>query len=105
MTYVKNHNWSVRPSRIHGIGVFAERDYHKGEFVDIGITFIASIMPSVTYFGSKINHSRRPNLVLEKSPDGSTWDLYATDYITAGTEFTVDYNNTPWYIMKPDPNW
>jgi SET domain-containing protein len=99
--------WTIGRSKIHGVGAFAAERFHKGEFVEKGIEYMNSIFPIVTDFGSKVNHSKDGNLILQDDSDeeGKIYNLYAVKDIPIGTELVLDYNNTPWFIQKPDPSW
>lgn len=90
----------VRPSKIHGLGVFARTDFETGEYIGRYIGHRTDVDSMYTlwveypegqrgYFGTgrlrHLNHSRTPNAEF----DGR--DLFAMRPIRAGEEITVDY--------------
>jgi SET domain-containing protein len=95
--------YTFRKSNIHGIGAFAKVNLDKNEPIDIGIDFILYFIPYVTEFGSKINHNYTPNCRLEYI-DGK-WYVVAKDKIQRGTEITLNYSDTPWFILGPEPHY
>ena len=91
-------------SKIHGRGVFLNKNLKRDSPIDIGIGFTFFIFPYVTSnFGSYINHSNRPNTYLKYS-NGSYYVTTLRD-LDKNVELTLDYRDTPWYISKPEPNW
>ena len=55
-----------------------------------------------TLLGKYINHQSSPNGRMEKIP--STADKYyfkSLSDIDGGTELTIDYNDTPYFVAKP----
>lgn len=97
--------WTTAESQIEGVGVYSTGIIHKDELVDIGLEYLLYLIPTVTYFGSKINHSYLPNVVLRSSKDNTTMNIYAKRFISPFEELTMDYNDTPFYIMKPFSHW
>jgi hypothetical protein len=89
----------ISTSLIHGVGVFTKLNIMKDKKIYQAINKDKNI----TYFGSKINHSNNPNTYLKETKSG--WYVYAIDYIKKFTELTLNYNDTPDFIMKPDPKW
>lgn len=104
-TYGEGSVWTIAPSTIHGVGIFSTRDLHEGELIGIAIKLYVSFIPSVTHFGSKINHSYSPNAVLRYDYSTNTYNVYAMTNIRAGTEITTDYRFTPFFIAKPSPHF
>lgn len=100
-----NNGWEIDLSDIEGVGVFTTRYFEKYEPIDVGIEFHFDLIPSVTYFGGKINHSYTPNTILRYDKKNRTWNIYARYNLKPGTEITLDYRDTPSYIKKPDPSW
>ena len=108
----------LAPSSIHGVGVFAMRDFKKGEKLytdiiphqfDLGydkfrdlepeirdillghfplITKGSHFMYPVTKFSAFLNHSDNPNL----ATNTNHWHWYATRDVKEGEELTGDYN-------------
>ena len=105
-SYGRNVIWTVSRSAIHGQGVFAMRYIPKGELIGVAIgRRYMNLFPTVTYFGSKVNHSSRPNVALRHDYATGTDNVYASEDILPDTELLADYNATPSYIAKPDPRW
>lgn len=102
---IKNEDrYYLAPSKIHGLGVFANRKFKEGEVIDLGIQNIFGLIPSPTpKFGSYINHQLNCNTVLKPCPHG--YYVVASKEIRPHVEITIDYNNTPWFISKPNPTW
>lgn len=101
----KHTNWITSPSKIQGEGVFATRWLTPGELIGVAIVETLGFIPSVTAFGSKINHSYSPNTVLRYDYSTNTHNLYTITNIAPGTELTADYRHTPFYIMGPEPHY
>lgn len=98
-------NWTIKESQIHGIGVYTTNFIPKGKMIDVGIIYHLKILPNVTYFGGKINHSYNPNAILRYSKETNTWNVYAKKDIKENNEVTIDYNDTPTFIKGPDKRW
>ena len=94
-----NNFYTLSDSPIHGKGVFAKKKLAKDADIDIGIEFYFGFFPVVTdHFGKWLNHSYQPNIYLDYH-DGA-WYLKALRQIEIGEELVMNYNNTPWYILK-----
>lgn len=100
-----NNCYYIDKSSIHGNGIFVNKDLNKNKPIDVGIDFgILGMIPYVTpSFGSLINHSYQPNTYLKWK--NKKWYVVASRNIKKGEEITLDYNNTPWYIKGPEPNY
>lgn len=94
-----NNSLYIAPSLIHGVGIFTKLNIMKDKKIYKAIDKNRNI----TFFGSKINHSNNPNAYLKKI--NSSWYIYSINYIKKFTELTLNYNDTPDFIMKPDPKW
>uniref|UniRef100_A0A6C0ECG5 SET domain-containing protein n=1 Tax=viral metagenome TaxID=1070528 RepID=A0A6C0ECG5_9ZZZZ len=94
-----NSFFEIRPSKIHGVGVFTRKQFFTGEAVLKAI----ELSQEITYLGKHVNHSNNPNTVLKLQNDG--WYLLALRNINPNEEITADYKDTPPFIKKPDPNW
>jgi len=106
IVFKPNSNFYLGSSPIHGTGVFAQRTIQPGGKIEVGIDFdpIFHLVPYVTKnFGAWINHTNQPNSHLEYVD--SKWYLVASTTIQRDQEITMNYQNTPWYIMPPDPTW
>jgi len=91
----------IGKSNIHGKGVIAAVPLKKGQIVGKGICYElwANLIP-IPYvtqdLGKWINHAKSPNTVLRWA-DGC-WYIVANESVSPGTELTLNYNHTPWYI-------
>jgi len=79
---------SVKPSKIHGHGMFSEMPINKGEHIATAAT--AGLR---TIAGRYVNHSSSPNAEMKRHESGDI-DLYSTRSISAGEEITTDYEHT-----------
>jgi SET domain-containing protein len=96
--------YTIGASKIHGRGVIAARDIPAGADVGLGIRMLLGFVPFVTGdLGRWINHSSRPTAGLTWGDGG--WRIVALARIPRGSEVTVDYDNTPWYVMGAHPSW
>jgi SET domain-containing protein len=92
-------DYVLKKSRIHGTGLFSTKYHKKGDVLIQAITIEKEITERAKY----VNHCNDPSTILEQYSDG--WLLRAKRDILAGDEITADYNNTPYFIKKPDPSW
>jgi SET domain-containing protein len=115
----------VRPSPIHGQGLFALRDFAQGEEVmealseDVPLWAVQSpsllhSMPTnintvgqlaeggpyvyITDLGSYVNHQR--NATVGLVPRGLVWYMHALRPIRAGEELTSDYTLLPPFLIR-----
>ena len=89
--------YKIGASQIHGSGVIATDNINKGEMIDVGIDYWLFFLPYVTsYFGSWINHCRNANTQLLYI--NNKYYIVAIRSINKGSEITVNYDITPWYI-------
>lgn len=98
-------NWVIKKSKIQGQGVFSTRWLPRSALIDVGIVYVYGIIPKVTFFGSKMNHSYDSNVDLLYSPKSKTWNVYAKKDIPKNTELLLDYNDTPSFIQGPKKEW
>jgi SET domain-containing protein len=92
-------NFYIAKSKIHGVGVFVNTNYKKGQ----KIMMVIKKNKNITHLATKINHSNNANTIIKEKNDG--WYIYAIQDIKKDTELTINYNYTPDFIAKPDPNW
>ena len=90
------------PSPIHGHGLFVVHKLPRNTLITKAITKNFGI-PHVTPEASKINHSWFPNCKLTYYQD--EYYIETLYDMSPYTEITINYNDTPWYISKPDPSW
>ena len=80
-------NLELRPSEIHGYGVFALEDISAGQM--LGLSHIQSPELIRTPLGGYINHSMNPNCM--RIQEGNRWYLTAISDIRVGEEITLMY--------------
>ena len=80
-------NLELRPSEIHGYGVFALEDIPAGKM--LGLSHIQSPELIRTPLGGYINHSMNPNCI--RILEGNRWYLQAIADILEGEEITLMY--------------
>jgi hypothetical protein len=97
--YDRKENFAIKPSSIQGVGLYAEQEYNS----DIKLFKAIEENKKITHLGSKINHCNKPNTYLKKEEDG--WYVYSRKKINFGEELLIDYNDTPNFIKKPNPEW
>jgi hypothetical protein len=118
--------FDVKQSRVHGEGVFSQKDYVPDQLLFMGIDTNPNRhveyngkgeigkLEKIHYFipelATKINHcSSKVNVYLKKHEGGwfsyDRWYFYSKNNINVGDELYADYNNTPYFISKPDPTW
>lgn len=109
----KPKNYEIRKSPIHGKGVFAVRDYKKGEQIDLhAMEFVdqPSIEMMFTEFGLHLNHSNTPSAetrIEKNNIEGNPtkeYITYAIKPIKIGDEITLDYKNRP-ELEQPQKGW
>ena len=81
------NNRELRPSDIHGYGVFASEDIPAGKV--LGLTHIESPELIRTPLGGYINHSMNPNCI--RISEGNRWYLQTIQEIIRGEEITLMY--------------
>jgi SET domain len=103
--YWSNNEPYIAPSSIHGMGLFANKMYMKGEKILLCVDENSEIIEQCR----KINHcpakSSQLNTVLVKSDDNEEWWIIATRTIRPNEELSADYMKTPSFIKKADKNW
>ena len=84
---------TIKPSRIHGLGLFATEDIPKGEVLGISHIFDERFENNYirTPLGGLYNHSSDPNCKGQKSGDGLVWFKAVKD-IKKDEELTGCYN-------------
>ena len=80
-------NLELRPSEIHGYGVFALEDIPAGQM--LGLSHIQSPELIRTPLGGYINHSMNPNCI--RILEGNRWYLQAIEDISEVEEITLMY--------------
>ena len=98
------NNFRVGKSNIHGNGVIANKNIKKDQIIAVPIMFNILIIPHVTTdFGKWINHSYNANSYLYYNLWKNVYFLIAKKDIVKDEEISSNYNNTPWFIKKPEP--
>lgn len=109
----KPKDYEIRKSPIHGKGVFAVREYKKGERIDLHALEFED-QPNVemifTDFGLHLNHSNMPNAEtriekneLEGNPT-KDYITYAIKPIKVGDEITLNYRKRK-ELEQPQKGW
>ena len=80
-------NLELRPSEIHGYGVFTLEDIPAGQM--LGLSHIQSPELIRTPLGGYINHSMNPNCI--RILEGNRWYLQSIQDIEEGEEITLMY--------------
>lgn len=93
------NNYAIRPSPIHGNGVFATQPMIKGQFINTHF----EPGTKITDFGRNLNHCKHCNAKSKKQRDGS-YHTYATKNIAVGDEVTLDYTVNK-DLEQPQPGW
>lgn len=98
-------NFTVKPSAIHGNGIFTTRNFQTDEIIGVGIEYQMYFFPQVTpEFGSLINHSRyRANVSLLYRDH--RYYVKADKSIPKDTEILINYDQCPWFIMGSQPGY
>ena len=96
--------YKIGPSKIHGNGIFAKKNFEPGEYINICVSKIRDKYPQfdITNFGSHLNHSHIPNAELKV--ERPYYKTYAREKIKSGEEVTVDYSEYPEFA-QPEPHW
>ena len=113
-------DFTIGESHIQGIGIFTKRPRANGERLFVAVDTNKKVTP----IGSKINHCPSmktisatgrvapantilPNTYFSTTADKTTgeWWIMAARDLNIGEELTADYNYTPDFISKPDPDW
>ena len=94
--------YNIKKSDINGKGVFASKNFKKGELVGMAVTDEEAVTDTVNFrdarteIGRYLNHQNKENATL-KSED-NTLNTYTKDSIKKGEEITVNYKKGPNYI-------
>jgi len=97
------NNYKIRQSPIHGRGVFANKAFKSGEFVNTHIYPDKNGEPKATHFGGFLNHSHIPNALTKKYKDGF-YKTFAIVDIKPGDEITLDYTKNK-TLEQPRKGW
>ena len=99
-------NYYIDNSKIHGKGIFINRDLNEGSKIGKVIDYHYLIFPYVTNFlGKWINHSNKPNCKIFYDNENKIYNLYTIQDLKKNSELLMDYNQTPWYILKPEEDF
>jgi SET domain-containing protein len=90
----------IKQSKIHGKGIFTKEEIKKNKRLGVGIKY-KYFLPKITEnFGTMINHSYFPNCRLQYLKN--SYYIIANKNINRGTEITINYNKTPWFIANAE---
>lgn len=93
------NNYVVRPSPIHGNGVFSKKLFRKGDLINTHF----EPGEKITDFGKNLNHSPKPNARSFKQDDGG-YKTYAEKDIKPNDEITLDYTVNK-NLEQPKDGW
>jgi len=94
--------FSIGKSDINGKGVFASKDFKKGELVGMAVTDETAVTDTVNFrdarteLGKYLNHQNKENAALKS--ENNTLNIYTNIPIKKGDEITVNYKKGPNYI-------
>ena len=94
--------YKIKKSDINGKGVFAFKNFEKGELVGLAVTDEEALKPSSTFrdarteLGRYLNHQNKENATLKS--ENNTLNTYAKSTIKKGEEITVNYQKGPNYV-------
>ena len=98
-------NFYIKPSEIHGDGVFANDNFKIKKIIGVLMYFIL-FMPIITdNLGRWVNHSYTPNCIMYYRGENNKYYIVALRNIKVNEELTIDYNSTPWFIRKPESHF
>jgi len=98
---------AVKPSIVHGKGVFATREYSKGEHIGRVMQRLTRPISvdkdfKKTILGRYLNHAKHPNVSAYKTRSGMS--LKARQPITKGDEFLGNYKEINGIVEVPKPS-
>ena len=94
--------YNVKKSDINGKGVFASKNFKKGELVGMAVTDEEAVKPSPVFrdarteLGKYLNHQNKENAALKS--ENNTLNIYTNNPVKQGEEITVNYQKGPNYI-------
>jgi len=97
-----SRKYSVKKSDINGKGVFASKDFEKGELVGMAVTDEEAVTDTVNFrdartkLGKYLNHQNKENAALKS--ENNTLNIYTNVPIRKGEEVTVNYKKGPNYV-------
>ena len=94
-----DNSFYIAKSNIHGVGLFVNNNYKKGD----KIMMVIDNNKNITKLANKINHCNNANTIIKKEYDG--WYIYSVQDIKNKSELTINYNDTPDFIVKPNIDW
>jgi len=93
------NNFEVRPSPIHGHGIFSQTNIPKGDFINTHM----NPGNDITKFGRYLNHSKVPNAKSIRN-DNDSYFTHAEKDIKPGDEITLDYTVNQ-ELEQPQDDW
>lgn len=95
-------NFRINSSNIHGNGIFSNDIFKRGKIVGVLMYYIL-FMPFITQdLGRWINHSYTPNCTMYLHKNNNKYYLAILKDVQINEELTINYNDTPWFIRKPE---
>ena len=101
-TPYSSEKYNIRESDINGKGVFASKDFKKGELVGLAVTDEEAVTDTKNFrdarteIGRYLNHQNKENAALKS--ENNTLNTYAKNTIKKGEEITVNYKKGPNYV-------
>ena len=95
-------NFYINTSNIHGNGIFANDNFKQKKLIGVLMHFVFFIPVITEELGRWVNHSYTPNCVMYYHKENNKYYIVALRDIKVNEELTIDYNDTPWFIRKPD---
>ncbi|MES2218940.1 MAG: SET domain-containing protein-lysine N-methyltransferase [Pseudomonadota bacterium] len=108
------NNISVRPSKVHNYGVFADKNIRKGELIEecyvVGDTRDPDILIDFTFsvgddrifiagYAMVYNHSKSPNAIFSFNRSNQTMSFVASRFIRKGEEIFITYGEN-WFKQR-----
>ena len=94
--------YNVKKSEINGKGVFASKNFEKGELVGMAVTDEEAVTDVINFrdartkLGKYLNHQNKENASLKS--ENNALNIYTTNPIKKGEEITVNYSKGPNYV-------
>jgi len=90
-------NIIVKKSNIHNIGIFTTKNIKNNIVIGLTIYLKYYIIPIKSNIGKYINHSNNNNCIIVNL--NNKYYLKSIKNINKNHELTINYNNTPWFIL------
>lgn len=98
-------DFEISKSKIHGSGIIVNKYIPRGTILFDAMEYLFGIIPVTTNYGACINHSWNPTYVLKYSENRGKWIIVTLVDHYPRNEVTMDYRETPWYVLGPSRRW